>query len=118
MTKILGVDPGAVHGGLAIIELVNGALPVLVDVIDIPVVGTGAKQRVDGLALHEWLAVHRPHKALIERAQAMPKQGASSGFQVWSRRRRFGRYRICLPNTFGDNRADQVEKASQPERKG
>ena len=78
--KILGVDPG-VHGGLAIVAVDNGAAPQLVDAIDIPVAGAGAKQRVDVLALRASLATHRPHHALIERAQAMPKQGASSGFK-------------------------------------
>jgi Holliday junction resolvasome RuvABC endonuclease subunit len=78
--KILGVDPG-VHGGLAIVAIDNSAAPKLVDAIDIPVAGTGAKERVDVLALRAWLATHRPHHALIERAQAMPKQGASSGFK-------------------------------------
>jgi hypothetical protein len=40
--KILGVDPG-IRGGLAIVELNNGAAPRLIDTIDIPVVGVGAK---------------------------------------------------------------------------
>lgn len=79
--KVLGVDPGAVRGGLAIVAFTDGALPQLLDAIDVPLVGTGAKQRIDGLAMHEWLVLHKPDKALIERAQAMPKQGASSGFK-------------------------------------
>jgi hypothetical protein len=51
--RILGVDPG-VHGGLAVIELNDGAAPQLIDAIDIPTVGTGAKERVDVLALRAW----------------------------------------------------------------
>jgi crossover junction endodeoxyribonuclease RuvC len=78
--RILGIDPG-VHGGLAVIELNDGAAPQLVDAMDIPTVGTGAKERVDVLALRAWIQTHRPDHAAIERAQAMPKQGASSGFK-------------------------------------
>jgi hypothetical protein len=65
--KILGVDPG-VYGGLAIVTINDGAAPQLVDAIDIPVTGVGA-------------TAHQPQHALIERGQAMPKQGASSGFK-------------------------------------
>jgi crossover junction endodeoxyribonuclease RuvC len=78
--KVLGVDPG-IHGGLAIVAIDNSTAPQLVDAIDIPVAGVGAKERVDVLALRAWIATHQPHYALIERAQAMPKQGASSGFK-------------------------------------
>jgi crossover junction endodeoxyribonuclease RuvC len=78
--RILGIDPG-VHGGLAVIELNDGAVPQLIDAIDIPTVGTGAKERVDVLALRTWIQAHRPDRAGIERGQAMPKQGASSGFK-------------------------------------
>ena len=53
----------------------------LVECIDIPVVGTGAKERVDVAAIRNFIERHKPVRALIERAQAMPKQGASSGFK-------------------------------------
>jgi hypothetical protein len=43
--NVLGVDPG-IRGGLAIVELNNGAAPQLVDAIDIPVAGVGSKERV------------------------------------------------------------------------
>jgi crossover junction endodeoxyribonuclease RuvC len=78
--KVLGIDPG-VRGGLAMVILGDGAAPVLVDAIDIPVAGTGAKERVDVLAIRAWIQTHKPDHAAIERAQAMPKQGASSGFK-------------------------------------
>jgi Holliday junction resolvasome RuvABC endonuclease subunit len=78
--KVLGIDPG-VRGGLAVIELNDGAVPQLVAANDIPVVGVGAKERVDVLALRTWIQMHHPDRAVIERAQAMPKQGASSGFK-------------------------------------
>jgi crossover junction endodeoxyribonuclease RuvC len=80
VVKVLGVDPG-VRGGLALVEINDSAAPQLIDAIDIPVVGSGAKERVDVLAIRAWVAVHKPDHALIERAQAMPKQGASSGFK-------------------------------------
>jgi crossover junction endodeoxyribonuclease RuvC len=80
MALVLGIDPG-VRGGLALVEINDGAAPQLIDAIDIPVVGTGAKERVDVLAVRVWVTAHRPDHAAIERAQAMPKQGASSGFK-------------------------------------
>jgi crossover junction endodeoxyribonuclease RuvC len=80
MTLLLGIDPG-IRGGLAIVAISNGTAPQLIDAIDIPVTGVGAKERVDVLAVRTWILSHRPQHALIERAQAMPKQGASSGFK-------------------------------------
>jgi len=78
--RTLGADPG-IGGGLAIVEFDDGAVPQIVDAIDIPVAGVGAKERVDVLVIRAWLETHRPQHALIERTQAMPKQGASSGFK-------------------------------------
>jgi crossover junction endodeoxyribonuclease RuvC len=78
--RVLGIDPG-IHGGCAVITVNNGAAAVLVDAIDIPVTGVGAKERVDVLALCAWIRRHQPDEAMVERAQAMPKQGASSGFK-------------------------------------
>jgi crossover junction endodeoxyribonuclease RuvC len=79
MTRVLGVDPG-VHGGLAIVEL-DGTAPQIVDAIDIPVAGVGAKERVDVLAVRAWIKTHQPDHAVVERGQAMPKQGVSSGYK-------------------------------------
>jgi crossover junction endodeoxyribonuclease RuvC len=78
--KILGVDPG-IHGGLAIVRVDADGVPSLVDAIDIPVVGVKAKERVDVLGIRDWVIGHALQHAVIERAQAMPKQGASSGFK-------------------------------------
>jgi crossover junction endodeoxyribonuclease RuvC len=78
--KVLGVDPG-IHGGLAIVEIIDGAAPQIIAISDIPVAGVGAKERVDPLAVAKWIQTHQPDHAVIERAQAMPKQGASSGFK-------------------------------------
>jgi Holliday junction resolvasome RuvABC endonuclease subunit len=77
---LLGVDPG-ILGGLAIVSVSANAIPCLIDAIDIPVTGVGAKERVDVLAIRNWILQHAPRHALVERAQAMPKQGASSGFK-------------------------------------
>jgi crossover junction endodeoxyribonuclease RuvC len=81
MMSILGVDPG-IRGGLAVVAIdMNGSAPRLVDAIDIPVTGVGAKERVDVLAIRDWVTRHAPQHGVVERAQAMPKQGASSGFK-------------------------------------
>jgi crossover junction endodeoxyribonuclease RuvC len=77
---IVGADCG-IRGGLAIIAIDNGAAPQLLDAIDIPVVGSGAKERVAAAALRSWLTAHKPQHAYVERAQAMPRQGSSSGFK-------------------------------------
>lgn len=77
--KVLGVDPG-IHGGLAIVQLLENSSR-LIAAIDVPVIGTGAKERVDAIALQEWLLACGPDHAFVERAQAMPRQGASSGFK-------------------------------------
>ena len=52
-----GVDPG-IHGGLAIVAIEDGAAPQLVDAIDIPVAGIGAKERVDVLAIRNFIDQH------------------------------------------------------------
>ena len=78
--KILGVDPG-IHGGLAIVIANGDGMAQLVDAIDIPVTGVAAKERVDPIAIRVWAETHKPQYAIIERAQAMPRQGSSSGFK-------------------------------------
>jgi Holliday junction resolvasome RuvABC endonuclease subunit len=78
--KVLGVDPG-IHGGLAIVTTNGDGAAQLVDAIDIPITGVKAKERVNVLALRTWVTAHQPQHAFIERAQSMPKQGASSGFK-------------------------------------
>src|SRR5262249_49945548 len=40
-----------------------------------------AKQRVDVIALRDWIVQHAPQHCFVERAQAMPRQGSSSGFK-------------------------------------
>jgi Holliday junction resolvasome RuvABC endonuclease subunit len=76
--KALGIDPG-LPGALAIVEIIDG-IATLVDATDMPTVGTKSKARLDSIAAAEWISKHAPSACYIERAQAMPKQGASSGF--------------------------------------
>jgi Holliday junction resolvasome RuvABC endonuclease subunit len=78
MTRYLGIDPG-LSGALAIIETYSG-VPALIDAIDTPSVGTGPRARVDILAAAEWIAKYSPSTCYLERGQAFPGQGASSGF--------------------------------------
>ena len=78
--RICGID-GGVRGGLSIVSIENGNAPALIACIDIPVAGAGARERVDPIAIRDWVLAHRPEHAFIERAQAMPGQGASSGFK-------------------------------------
>jgi crossover junction endodeoxyribonuclease RuvC len=89
VVRALGLDPG-IRGGLATVELANAAtnivmMPIgvatVVDSIEVPTIGTGAKERVNVAAVHAWLQEYKPNFAFIERAQAMPRQGASSGFK-------------------------------------
>jgi crossover junction endodeoxyribonuclease RuvC len=77
--RILGIDPG-LRGALSIVEINDGAMPQLLDSIDMPLVGSGRKVRVDVIAVAEWINRHAPTSAFIERAGAMPKQGVASTF--------------------------------------
>jgi Holliday junction resolvasome RuvABC endonuclease subunit len=77
--RAVGIDPG-VHGGLAIIEMTNN-IAVVIDAIEVPVVGVGPKERVNVAAVREWIEAHKPHFTFLERGQAMPKQGVSSAFK-------------------------------------
>jgi crossover junction endodeoxyribonuclease RuvC len=77
--RTLGLDPG-IRGGLTIVEMTDG-IATVVSAIEVPTVGVAAKERVNVAALYAWLREYRPEFAFIERAQAMPRQGASSGFK-------------------------------------
>lgn len=74
---VIGIDPG-LSGALAAVK--SGNRPELLGVTDIPTTGADAKRRVDVASILEWVREFEPHHAFIERAQAMPDQGASSGF--------------------------------------
>jgi crossover junction endodeoxyribonuclease RuvC len=58
----------------------SNGVPALVDAVDMPAVGSGAKARVDILAAAQWMTKHAPSMAYVEREQALPGQGYSSGF--------------------------------------
>jgi len=76
--KILGVDPGGASGALAKLE-VSPSSVALFDVTDVPLIGSGAKQRVDVIALQEWLLQHKLNLAFVARSQAMPKHDFKYG---------------------------------------
>jgi hypothetical protein len=67
----------------AVIEAqgVEAFIAVLVECIDIPVIGSGANERVDVAAIRNFIEEHKPARAVVERAGAMPKQGVSSTFK-------------------------------------
>jgi len=69
--RVVGIDPG-IHSGAAIVHITDGEAPRLLDAIDLPVVGVGAKERINVLALRDWIRAYQPDHAAIERAQAMP----------------------------------------------
>jgi crossover junction endodeoxyribonuclease RuvC len=77
--KIIGVDPG-IHGGLALIELLKDG-PRVIDAIDIPTIGVKAKERVNVHVVQEWILQHGPARCFLERGQALPRQGSSSGYK-------------------------------------
>ncbi len=78
--RVLGIDPG-LSGGLAVVSDGPGTRILLIEAIDVPVIGEAAKERVDVAKVIEFLQRLKPDSAFIERAQAMPDQGASSGFK-------------------------------------
>jgi len=78
MSVRVGIDVG-LSGGLAAVDT---ATRQLIDAVDIPTIGDGAKRRVDVLAVRAWLEAHKPiEHAALERAGVMPRQGIASGFR-------------------------------------
>jgi crossover junction endodeoxyribonuclease RuvC len=79
-TRLAGVDIGFM-GAIALLETVGrtGLRPV--DVVDIPVIGVKGGQRVDALAIRNWIRQHAPAHCYVERTQAFPQQGRSSIFK-------------------------------------
>jgi Holliday junction resolvasome RuvABC endonuclease subunit len=73
MTRILGVDPGAVSGAYALIGP-NG-LAAIVD--DIPVVD----RQVNAVEWSRIVKQLKPDVAVVEQVGSMPKQGVSSTFK-------------------------------------
>ncbi|MDE2105511.1 MAG: hypothetical protein KGL39_50255 [Patescibacteria group bacterium] len=79
MPLILGIDPG-LSGGLCFLSAASGQPRRVISADDIPTFGVDAKRRVDALAVAKLIQACPPDFAVIERAQAMPDQGSSSGF--------------------------------------
>jgi crossover junction endodeoxyribonuclease RuvC len=77
---IAGIDPG-LAGPIAIIDANNGATPRLLGILDVPLTGDGARQRINVLIVRDWLLEHAPDHAVIERAGSMPGQGVASTFK-------------------------------------
>jgi crossover junction endodeoxyribonuclease RuvC len=77
--RIAAIDPG-LSGAACVLEQINGAV-MLISVIDLPVIGEGAKRRLDAMSFAGWLKHYAPTRAVIENARAMPKQGVSSMFR-------------------------------------
>ena len=84
MKRYLGIYPG-LSGAWAVIEFYNG-VAMLIDVIDMLSIGTGAKARVDVITTAKWITKHVSSIAYLESAQAYPTKGASSGFSYGSDR--------------------------------
>jgi len=71
--KVAGIS-----GAVVIFEINADSSPQLIAATDIPLTGIKAKQRVDTIALKNWITQHAPQHAYIERGQAMPRQGSSA----------------------------------------
>ena len=78
--RILGVDPGTV-GGLAIVNKPADDAATIIDAIYVPNAGSERKQRVDVMTIRDFIMLHKPSLAVIERAGVMSGQGISSGFK-------------------------------------
>ena len=65
--RVIGVDPGK-SGALALVERVNGAVPVLVDAVDVPLLD----DEIDVLEVIRWIMEKKANHAFVERVQAMP----------------------------------------------
>ena len=78
--KILGVDPG-LAGAMCVIDVSDDAAPQLVAVLDLPIIGDGAKRRVDVRAIYDWVQTHRPQHAYLEHSSARPGQGVAGIFR-------------------------------------
>jgi crossover junction endodeoxyribonuclease RuvC len=78
---ILGIDPGF-SGALASVNL-NGTL---IEVWDMPIIETahkgGKRREIDGYTVVDILSVVQPKEVVIEKVNAMPKQGVTSTFRL------------------------------------
>jgi hypothetical protein len=86
--KSLGIDPGAVSGGCAIVLINDGTAPQLVDAIDLPVIGIKAKtaHRYLGAAQLDSAAQARLRRDRARASHATPRR--LEWLQIRSRLRR------------------------------
>lgn len=75
--RVLGIDPGGVSGGWAIVE----GDGVLVAAGGLPVSGEGAQRIVSAALFASTVGLFMPALAVVERVGPMPKQGVSSTFK-------------------------------------
>lgn len=74
ITSVAGIDVGFT-GSAAIFGHPSGGVsnwPRLIDIYDFQTVGDGGSKRIDILHFQSWLLDHRPGRAYIENANAMP----------------------------------------------
>ena len=76
---VIGVDPGF-SGALARVRLDAQGFETLTETLRMPVEKTRWGRLVAVHELARWLRDHPARVAVLEHAQAMPKQGASSGY--------------------------------------
>jgi crossover junction endodeoxyribonuclease RuvC len=77
--KIAVIDPG-LTGAAVVLEQICGAA-MLISVIDLPIMGDGAKRRLDAVTFARWLNNQAPTHVYIEAGRAMPRQGVTSMFR-------------------------------------
>lgn len=80
--NVLGIDPGQ-KGALALVA----SDATLIDLVDMPTIQiTKTRAEIDSHRLVEiledWRGLEGEYRVLVERQQAMPKQGAASGFTI------------------------------------
>lgn len=73
--RVIGVDVG-INGAMAVYDTVGPS-----DVCDLPTIGEGSSEELDGRVLLKQMLVWAPDLIILERAQAMPGNGASSMFK-------------------------------------
>jgi crossover junction endodeoxyribonuclease RuvC len=76
---IIGIDPG-ITGAIAVIERTDKS-ECIVDVIDLPIVGDGARKRILVPELMRFITAANAAAAFIEDVHAMPREGVASAFK-------------------------------------
>lgn len=77
MERILGIDPGGVSGGWAVLDEFGK----IISTGELPVAGTGAQRVISGQLFAAVVERFTPARACIERVGPMPKQGTASTFK-------------------------------------